>query len=89
MEERLISLEYCFHPFSFLGSDLGKPFEHMSIEVGRELGNNLGKIIESDRRTKHSNQAKFMRIIEDLQLVKPLRRGGRVVNVNGEKFSWF
>ena len=62
------------------------PFEHMSMEVGRELGNSLGKFIESDRRTGHSDQAKFMRIRVDLQLDKPLRRRGKVANVNGEKF---
>ena len=49
------------------------PFEYMSIEVGRELGNSLGKFIESDRRTGNSDQAKFMRIRVDLQLDKPLR----------------
>ena len=62
------------------------PFEHMSMEVGRELGNSLGKFIESDRRTGHLDQAKFMRIRVDLQLDKPLRRRGKVANVDGEKF---
>lgn len=58
----------------------------MSLEVGKELGNSLGKFIESDRRTGHSDQAKFMRIRVDLQLDKPLRRGGRIATVDGEKF---
>ena len=58
----------------------------MSIEVGRELGNSLGKFIESDQRTGHSDQAKFMRIRADLQLDKPLRRGGKVESIDGEKF---
>ena len=49
------------------------PFEYMSIEVSRELGNSLGKFIESDRRIGNSDQAKFMRIRVDLQLDKPLR----------------
>ncbi|XP_050280419.1 uncharacterized protein LOC126721431 [Quercus robur] len=62
------------------------PFEHMSMEVGRELGNSLGKFIESDRRTGNSDQAKFMRIRVDLQLDKPLRRRGRVASDDGEKF---
>ena len=62
------------------------PFEHMSMEVGRDLGNCLGKFIESDRRTGHSNQAKFMRIRVDLQLDKPLRRRGKVASEDGEKF---
>lgn len=48
----------------------GLPFELMSDEVGRELGNNIGKFIEVDRRARHSDQAKFMRIRVDLQLDK-------------------
>ena len=64
----------------------GLPFEHMSIELGRELGNSLGRFIESNRRTGHSDQAKFMRIRVDLQQDKPLKRGGRVASVDSEKF---
>ncbi|KAL0012232.1 hypothetical protein SO802_007340 [Lithocarpus litseifolius] len=64
----------------------GLPFEHMSLEVGKELGNSLGKFIESYRRTGHSDQEKFMRIHMDLQLDKPLRRGGRVANADGDRF---
>ena len=44
----------------------GLPFEHMLKEVGKELGNSLGKFIESDRRSSQSDQAKFMRIRVDL-----------------------
>ena len=55
------------------------------MEVGRDLGNCLGKFIESDRRTGHSDQAKFMRIRVDLQLDKPLRRRGKVAGEDGEK----
>ncbi|KAK7835175.1 uncharacterized protein CFP56_023612 [Quercus suber] len=64
----------------------GLPFEHMSLDVGKELGNSLGNFIESDRRTGHSDQAKFMRIRVDLQLDKPLRHGGRVASADGERF---
>ena len=64
----------------------GLPFELMSDEVGRKLGNNIGRFIEVDRRARHSNQAKFMRIRVDLQLDKPLRRGGKIASVEGEKF---
>nr|POF10005.1 hypothetical protein CFP56_39953 [Quercus suber] len=64
----------------------GLLFEHMSLDVGKELGNSLGKFIKSDRRTGHSDQAKFMRIRVDLQLDKPFRRGGRVASADGERF---
>nr|POE52271.1 hypothetical protein CFP56_67209 [Quercus suber] len=59
----------------------GLPFELMSDEVGRELGNNIGRFVEVDRRARHSDQAKFMRIRVDLQLDKPLRRGGKIASV--------
>ena len=63
----------------------GLPFELMSEEVGRKLGNSIGRFIEMDRQARQSEQAKFMRIRVDLQLDKPLRRGGRVAIVVGEK----
>ena len=56
----------------------GLPFELMSDEVGGELGNNIGRFIEVDRCAQ-SDQAKFMRIRMDLQLDKPLRRGGKLL----------
>nr|POE59876.1 hypothetical protein CFP56_50643 [Quercus suber]POE95479.1 hypothetical protein CFP56_01523 [Quercus suber] len=66
------ALKYTLRSTWKMGLDLqiveiwGLPFEHMSIEVGRELGNSLRKFIESNRRTGHSDQAKFMRIRVDL-----------------------
>ena len=51
----------------------------MFDEVGRELGNNIGRFIEVDRRARQLNQAKFMRIRVDLQFDKPLRRGGKLL----------
>ena len=62
------------------------PFEHMSTEVGKDLGNCLGNFIEADRRTGHYDQAKFMRIRVNLQLDKPLRRRGKVAGDDGDKF---
>ena len=58
----------------------------MLKEVGRDLGNRLGKYIESDKRSWLSEQAKFMRIRVDLPINKPLRRGGNIFNPNGGKF---
>ena len=56
----------------------GLTFELMFDEVGGELGNNIGRFIEVDRRAQ-SDQAKFMRIRVDLQLDKPLRRGEKLL----------
>ena len=64
----------------------GLPFENMSEEVGRDLGNRLGNYIETDKQFWLSKQAKFMRVWVDLPITRLLRRGGNIVNPNGEKF---
>lgn len=58
----------------------------MLEEVGQNIGNSLGRLIEIDRRACQSDQAKFMRIRVDLPIDKPLRRGGNVVSRDGEKY---
>ena len=58
----------------------------MSEEVCRDLGNSLGRFIETDWQARQSDLAKFMRVKVDLQLDKPLRHGGKIANVEGEKF---
>nr|POE95177.1 uncharacterized protein CFP56_25294 [Quercus suber] len=64
----------------------GLPFESMSKEVGRDLGSKIGEYIETDKRSWLSEQAKFMRIRVDLPINKPLRRGGNIINSDGEKY---
>ena len=64
----------------------GLPFENMFEEVGRDLGNRLGKYIETDNWSWLSEQAKFMRICVDLPIDRQLRRGSNIVNPKGEKF---
>ena len=64
----------------------GLPFESMIEEVGKDLGSKLGKYIDSDRRSWLSEQAKFMRIRVDIPIDKPFRRGGNIVNSDGDKF---
>ena len=58
----------------------------MTEEVGRDLGNKLGKYIESDRQSWSSEQAKFMWIRVDIPIDKPLRKGGNIVNSEGDKY---
>lgn len=65
----------------------GLLFENLSEEVGRDLGNSLGRYIEIDKHSWLSKQAKFMRIWVDWPLNKPFRRGGNVVNLDGSK-TW-
>lgn len=45
----------------------------------------MGHYIETDKRSWLSEQARFMRVRVDLPLDDPLRRGGNIVNLEGEK----
>ena len=63
----------------------GLPFEHMTKEAGRDIGGKLGRVIEVDKRSWQADQAKFMRVRVDLPIEKPLRRGGYVTNMDGER----
>ena len=54
----------------------GIPFEFMNEEVGKDIGGTIGNFLEVDKRSWQSNQAKYTRIKVDVQLDKPLRRGG-------------
>ena len=63
----------------------GLSFEHMSQEVGEEIGSKLGRFIEVDRHLWQSDQAKFMRVCVDLEIDKPLRRGAYIASSDGER----
>ena len=63
----------------------GLPFEHMSQEVGEEIGSKIGRFIEVDRCSWQSDQAKFMRVCVDLEIDKPLRRGAYIASFDGER----
>ena len=72
----------------------GLPFENMFEETGKGIGSKIGNYIETDKRAWQSDQAKFMRIRVELQVDKPLRRGGHIANLDGErlwvtfKYEW-
>ena len=63
----------------------GLPSENLSEDVGRDLGNNLGRYIEIDKHMWLTEQAKFLRIRVDIPLNKPLRKGSNIVNLDGGK----
>lgn len=60
------------------------PFELMSEDVDRDLGNSLGRYIEGDKWAAQLDQAKYMRIRVDLPIDKRFRRKGKIVNMEGE-----
>lgn len=63
----------------------GLPFEHMTEDAGRDIGSKIGRVIEVDKRSWQADQAKFMRVRIDLPIEKPLRRGGYITNMDGER----
>ncbi|XP_023881250.1 uncharacterized protein LOC111993660 [Quercus suber] len=74
----LTSTNIDFTHSSFWVQVWGLPFEFMNEEVGKDIGGTIGKFLEVDKRSWQSDQAKYMRIKVDVQLDKPLRRGGFV-----------
>lgn len=58
----------------------GLPFEHMSEDTGKDIGSRLGRYVETDTRSWHFDQAKFMRVRVELMVDKPLRRGGYITS---------
>ena len=62
----------------------GLPFDLLSEEVGRDIGNGLGKVVEVDLKALSLNQAHFLRVRVELPLDKLLRRGGVVASPKGD-----
>nr|POE53006.1 hypothetical protein CFP56_06867 [Quercus suber] len=54
------------------------PFEFMNEKVGIDIGGTIGSFLEVDKQSWQSDQAKYMHIKVDVQLDKPLCRGGFV-----------
>ena len=77
------NISFTHSPFWF--QIWGFYFEHMSQEVGEEIGSKLGRFIEVDRRLWQSDQAKFMRVRVNLEIDKPLRRGAYITSSDGER----
>ena len=65
----------------------GLPFENLFEYVGKDLGNSLGRYLETDKRMWLTEQARFLRIRVDIPFNKPLCRGGNILNHDGEK-TW-
>ncbi|XP_023874702.1 uncharacterized protein LOC111987231 [Quercus suber] len=63
----------------------GLPFENMSEDIGKEIGRKIGRVLEVDKRALQADQAKFLRVRVEVQIDKPLRRGGYVKNEEGER----
>ena len=72
----LISKNISFSHSPFWVQIWGLPFENMTKNIGKDIGNKIGRVLEVDKRAMQADQAKFLRIIVEVQIDKPLRRGG-------------
>ena len=53
---------YLFYFNTNVGLGLGTSFDLLSEEVGRDIGNGLGKVVEVDLKDFSSYQARFLRV---------------------------
>jgi hypothetical protein len=65
----------------------GLPFDLVSEQAGEIIGGRIGKYISGDDHKGPSDQAKFLHIKVEVQVDKPLRRGGYVSSPEGGK-AW-
>ena len=61
----------------------------MTENIGKDIGNKIGRVLEVDKRAMQADQAKFLRIIVEVQIDKPLRRGGGGGNVKNDEGGRF
>lgn len=57
----------------------------MTEEARRDIGGKIGRVIEVNKWSWQAVQAKFMRVRVELPFEKPLRRGGYITNMAGER----
>ena len=76
---------YLFYFNTNVGLGLGTSFDLLSEEVGRDIGNGLGKVVEVDLKDFSSYQARFLHVRVEFPLEKPLRRGGVIASPEGDK----
>lgn len=63
----------------------GLPFDLINVEAGLKIRNSLGQVVEVEALTR--DQARFLRVRVVTPLDKPIRRGGSIVNPEGDK-TW-
>ena len=76
---------YLFYFNTNVGLGLGTSFDLLSEEVGRDIGNGLGKVVEVDLNDFSSYQARFLHVRVEFPLEKPLHRGGVIASPEGDK----
>ncbi|KAL0008728.1 hypothetical protein SO802_010230 [Lithocarpus litseifolius] len=63
----------------------GLPFDLINEEAGLDIGRGIGSVVEVDCRALASDQARLLRIRVEVPLDQPLRRGGQIVSLEGDR----
>ncbi|XP_050282316.1 uncharacterized protein LOC126723089 isoform X2 [Quercus robur] len=63
----------------------GLPLDLINKEVGIDIGQGIGRVIEVDCKSIASGEARFLRVRVDVPLDKPIRRGAPVLSPEGDK----
>ena len=59
----------------------------MIEDIGKDIGSKIGRVLEVDKRAMQADQAKFLRIRVEMQIDKPLHRGGMLRMMRVEDFG--
>ena len=63
----------------------GVPFEMMATKVALEIGNKMGVVEDVERRRRSEEQNLFLRVRVALPISKPIRRGGFLMGLDGNR----
>ena len=63
----------------------GLPFDLINEEVAWDISKGLGHVVEVDNKTFSSEQARFVGIHVEIPLHKPIRQGGYVLSLEGDR----
>ena len=63
----------------------GVPFDIMALKVAMEIGNKMGVVEDVERRRRSEEQNLFLRVKVALPISKPIRRGGFLMSLDGNR----
>ena len=63
----------------------GVPFELMASKVAMEIGNKMGVVEDVEQRRRSEEQNLFLRVRVALPISKPIRRGGFLMGLDGNR----
>ena len=63
----------------------GLHFDLINEEAGLDIGQGIGRVVEVDCKALALDQARFLRIWVEIPLEKPIRRGGQVISLEGDR----